>query len=117
MSAPTLFPAASPVAQTNGTGNLVTLRGARFGELSFSGAGAGGYPTGSSVLSDCVDVYRWLPELFMSRGTRRSTSTIPRRPAAFTCVRAARPSAPDPSPSPRPLRAPSARARAASRYS
>ena len=39
---PTLFPAASPVAQTNGTGNLVTLRGARFGELSFSGAGAGG---------------------------------------------------------------------------
>lgn len=53
---PTLFPAASPVAQTNGTGNLVTLRGARFGELSFMGAGAGGYPTGSSVLSDCVDI-------------------------------------------------------------
>ena len=53
---PTLFPAASPVAQTNGTGNLVTLRGARFGELSFSGAGAGGNPTGSSVLSDCVDI-------------------------------------------------------------
>ena len=64
---PTLFPAASPVAQTNGTGNLVTLRGARFGELSFSGAGAGGYPTGSSVLSDCVDVIEGCPSFYVSR--------------------------------------------------
>ena len=64
---PTLFPAASPVAQTNGTGNLVTLRGARFGELSFSGAGAGGYPTGSSVLSDCADVIEGCPSFYVSR--------------------------------------------------
>ena len=64
---PTLFPAASPVAQTNGTGNLVTLRGARFGELSFSGAGAGGYPTGNSVLSDCVDVIEGCPSFYVSR--------------------------------------------------
>ena len=64
---PTLFPAASPVAQTNGTGNLVTLRGACFGELSFSGAGAGGYPTGSSVLSDCVDVIEGCPSFYVSR--------------------------------------------------
>ena len=48
-------------------GNLVTLRGARFGELSFSGAGAGGYPTGSSVLSDCVDVIEGCPSFYVSR--------------------------------------------------
>ena len=64
---PTLFPAASQVAQTNGTGNLVTLRGARFGELSFSGAGAGGYPTGSSVLSDCVDIAEGCPSFYVTR--------------------------------------------------
>ena len=63
---PTLFPAASPVAQTNGTGNLVTLRGARFGELSFSGAGAGGYPTGSSVLSDCADILEGCPSFYVA---------------------------------------------------
>ena len=64
---PTLFPAASPVAQTNGTGNLVTLRCARVGELSFSGAGAGGYPTGSSVLSDCVDILAGCPSFYVTR--------------------------------------------------
>ena len=69
---PTLFPAASPVAQTNGTGNLVTLRGARFGELSFSGAGAGGYPTGSSVLSDCVDICEGCPSFYVTQHEPRS---------------------------------------------
>ena len=64
---PTLFPAASPVAQTNGTGNLVTLRCARVGELSFSGAGAGGYPTGSSVLSDCVDILAGCQSFYVSQ--------------------------------------------------
>lgn len=64
---PTLFPAASPVAQTNGTGNLVTLVGERFGSLSFSGAGAGGYPTGSSVLADCIDVADGCPSFYVSR--------------------------------------------------
>ena len=53
---PTLFPSSAPEAHTDGTGNLVTLFASRFGKQSFSGAGAGGYPTGSSVLSDCVDV-------------------------------------------------------------
>ena len=65
---PTLFPAASPVAQTNGTGNLVSLYGERFGCLSFSGAGAGGYPTGSSVLSDCVDIAEGARGFYVPRG-------------------------------------------------
>ena len=53
---PTLFPSSAPEAHTGGTGNLVTLYAARFGKQSFSGAGAGGYPTGSNVLRDCLDI-------------------------------------------------------------
>ena len=53
---PTLFPSSAPEAHTDGTGNLVTLFASRFGKQSFSGAGAGGYPTGSNVLRDCLDV-------------------------------------------------------------
>ncbi len=53
---PTIFPATAPEAHTGGTGNLVSLYAARFGKQSFSGAGAGGYPTGANVLRDCLDV-------------------------------------------------------------
>ena len=53
---PTLFHSSAPEAHTDGTGNLATLYAARFGRQSFSGAGAGGYPTGSSVLRDCLDI-------------------------------------------------------------
>ena len=53
---PTLFPSSAPEAHTDGTGNLVTLFALRFGKQSFYGAGAGGYPTGSNVLRDCLDV-------------------------------------------------------------
>ena len=45
---PTLFPSSAPEAHTDGTGNLVTLFASRFGKQSFSGAGAGGYPTVST---------------------------------------------------------------------
>ena len=64
---PTLFPSSAPEAHTDGTGNLVTLFASRFGKQSFSGAGAGGYPTGSSVLSDCVDVIEGCPSFYVSR--------------------------------------------------
>ena len=53
---PTLFSSSAPEAHTDGTGNLVTLFASRFGKQSFSGAGAGGYPTGSNVLRDCLDI-------------------------------------------------------------
>ena len=53
---PTLFPSSVPEAHTDGTGNLVTLYAAHIGKQSFSGAGAGGYPTGSNVLRDCLDI-------------------------------------------------------------
>ena len=53
---PTLFPVTAPEAHTDGTGNLVSLYAARIGKQSFSGAGAGGFPTASNVLADCLEV-------------------------------------------------------------
>ncbi|MBR7146673.1 MAG: homoserine dehydrogenase [Oscillospiraceae bacterium] len=53
---PTLFPVTSPEAHTNGTGNLVSLYAERYGKQSLSGAGAGGWPTGSGVLRDCIEI-------------------------------------------------------------
>ena len=53
---PTLFPASAPEAHTDGTGNLVSLYARRVGKQSFSGAGAGGWPTASNVLADCREV-------------------------------------------------------------
>ena len=54
--APTLFPAGAPEAHVRSTGNRVALYARRIGMLSFAGFGAGGWPTGSSVLADCVDI-------------------------------------------------------------
>jgi len=53
---PTLFSVSAPEAHTDGAGNLVSLYARRIGKQSFSGAGAGGFPTASSVLSDCLAV-------------------------------------------------------------
>jgi len=55
---PTLFPADAPEAHTDGTGNLVSLYARRIGKQSFAGAGAGGFPTGSNVLADCLAAAR-----------------------------------------------------------
>ena len=53
---PTLFPISTPEAHTNGSRNLVSLYAERIGKQSFSGAGAGGYPTASNVLADCMEI-------------------------------------------------------------
>jgi len=53
---PTLFPASFPEAHMDGTGNLATLYAERIGKQSFSGAGAGGWPTASNVVADCLAV-------------------------------------------------------------
>ena len=55
---PTLFPVSAPEAHTDGTGNLVSLYAQCIGKQSFSGAGAGGYPTASNVVADCLAVQR-----------------------------------------------------------
>ena len=66
---PTLFPSSAPEAHTDGTGNLVTLFASRFGKQSFSGAGAGGYPTGSNVLRDCLDIAAGCRSFYADRFT------------------------------------------------
>ena len=64
---PTLFPASAPESHVGGTGNIVSFRASRFGTQSFSGAGAGGFPTGSSVLADCLDVMDGCPGFYVNR--------------------------------------------------
>ncbi|MBO4915560.1 MAG: homoserine dehydrogenase [Oscillospiraceae bacterium] len=55
---PTLFPVTAPEAHTGGAGNIATLRAEHIGPQSYAGAGAGGFPTASSVLTDCYEVLR-----------------------------------------------------------
>lgn len=54
--APELFPAGAAEAMISECGNIFTLHGEHIGSQSFSGAGAGAYPTGSNVLADCLAI-------------------------------------------------------------
>lgn len=53
---PTLFSDSTAEAAILGTGNRVLLTAKGIGAQGFSGAGAGGLPTGSNVLCDCLDI-------------------------------------------------------------
>ena len=53
---PMLFPVSGQMAHINGPDNLISLRAERVGIQSFAGAGAGGFPTASNVLADCLEV-------------------------------------------------------------
>ena len=53
---PTLFPSDAAEAAIVSSGNRVVLYAKHIGEQSFSGAGAGGWPTGSSVMCDCLNI-------------------------------------------------------------
>ncbi|MBQ5987731.1 MAG: homoserine dehydrogenase [Clostridia bacterium] len=64
---PTLFPINTPEAHTNGSRNLVSLYAKRIGKQSFSGAGAGGYPTASNVLADCMEIAQGAAPFYSDR--------------------------------------------------
>ncbi len=49
---PTLVPRTSPLAQVEGSRNVVVVEGRYAGETAFSGFGAGGDPTGAAVVAD-----------------------------------------------------------------
>jgi homoserine dehydrogenase len=66
---PTLFPASTPEAQSNGSANLVSLYAKRIGKQSFSGAGAGGWPTASNVLADCLEISAGASAFYSDRPT------------------------------------------------
>ena len=64
---PSLFPASTPESQTNGSANLVSLYAERIGKQSFSGAGAGGWPTASNVLGDCLEIANGASSFYSDR--------------------------------------------------
>ena len=53
---PMLFPADGQMAHINGPDNIICLNAERVGLQTFAGAGAGGYPTASNVLADCLEI-------------------------------------------------------------
>lgn len=87
---PTLFPAEAAEAAVSGGGNLVSLYAEKIGKQSFAGSGAGGWPTGSNVLGDCLQILdgcrrfytdRFVPARAEGGAQRRyyvrSTETLP----------------------------------------
>ena len=57
---PVRLPCGHPLAEVNGALNAVSLDCNPAGRLVFSGPGAGGGPTASSVVGDVVHAVRWL---------------------------------------------------------
>ena len=55
---PVLVPLSSPLAQVEGSQNLVTVQGEFGGATTFSGFGAGGDPTAVAVVSDLMSIAR-----------------------------------------------------------
>ncbi len=55
---PTLYPDSAPEAHMTGAENLISLYSERIGKQSFTGEGAGGFPTASNVLADCLAIAR-----------------------------------------------------------
>ena len=51
---PVLVPLSSPLASAKGPGNMVVITSENMGLSSFSGPGAGRYPTANSVLNDII---------------------------------------------------------------
>lgn len=55
---PTLVPKTHPLAAVNDQFNAILIEGENVGRLMFYGQGAGGPPTGNSVVSDIIDAAR-----------------------------------------------------------
>jgi len=55
---PALVPMTSPLAQAQGSQNLVSVNGEYGGETTYSGFGAGGDPTAVAVVSDLMSIAR-----------------------------------------------------------
>ncbi|MFO7298628.1 MAG: homoserine dehydrogenase [Actinomycetes bacterium] len=55
---PTMIPLSHPLASVRGATNAIYIEGAAVGQLLFSGPGAGGMPTATSVLGDTISAAR-----------------------------------------------------------
>lgn len=69
---PTLFPDDAAEAAIVGSGNRVVLYAGQIGSQSFSGAGAGGLPTGSNVLCDCLSILDGCRQFYTDKFTPAS---------------------------------------------
>ncbi len=77
---PTLFSGDAAEASVSGCGNRVQLTAEKIGCQSFAGAGAGGHPTGSNVLCDCLDILHGCRSFYTDRfAPARVTGTALRR--------------------------------------
>lgn len=56
--APHFIPQAQLLANVSGVDNAVSVRGSAVGTVTFSGPGAGRYPTASAVVGDVIDIAR-----------------------------------------------------------
>ena len=75
---PALVPQHHPLASVRGSFNAVFVQGRAVGDLMFYGRGAGGGPTASAVLGDCIDAAGNLRKGFSaSLGTLVETELVP----------------------------------------
>ncbi len=57
---PCLVPGTNPIANVDDVYNAILVRAASLGDVMFYGQGAGSLPTGSAVLSDIMDIAKYL---------------------------------------------------------
>ena len=67
---PVLFPESAPEAAVSANGNLASYEGRRCGRISFSGQGAGRFPTASAVIRDLLSIKDGARRMF-PEGTAR----------------------------------------------
>ena len=83
---PTLVPLTHPLARVDDEYNALLVRGDAVGEILFQGRGAGGLPTASAVVADCIDIGRNLAAGTSGRVLLRAGSTHRFAPAAELCA-------------------------------
>jgi homoserine dehydrogenase len=84
--APVLVPCDHPFAQTSGPRNVARVLARDAGELTFSGAGAGGAATANSVLADFVSVLRSIGKHASTSRTRHELAAPPQIASYFTAA-------------------------------
>jgi len=83
---PCLVPTSTPVAHIDGAHNAVYIDGDYSGKILLTGAGAGGRPTASAVVSDIIDIARGrtAPPLFgVSAPQQLKAANIDQRQGAY----------------------------------
>lgn len=78
---PCAVPRASSLGAATGPGNVVAVDAEQAGDLSFTGPGAGRFPTANSVVADVLAI-----RTGASRATARARARAAHPPSLFTCA-------------------------------